>query len=291
MDLVEKYRPTTFEAVIGQSDAIMTCRALVREGPRSLVLGGPSGTGKTAISRVYAAAIQCEEVLAAASPCGSCESCEAVLGGTGTMGFRVWNSADLDNEAVDEIVGQTRSRGFFDHRVLFFDEAHQLRPKSVDMLLTVITDRPWNIFIFASSEAHELPRTLRSRCRELQLRPVDAPTAVAHLRKICDEESILAQPAALELIAHQADGSVRLLLEHLESCVANNAVSMQVARRRFGLEVYDRLSAMLLACIDDDLASARQQLDELAGDPPERRKQIHDALVAIFEHDILQLRR
>lgn len=292
MGLAEKYRPRTFEAVVGQDAAVARCISLLKGQPGSIVLAGPTGTGKTSLAAVFAAALLCDARGPSPSPCAKCESCRAIQKGAGTMSYEEHNCARLDAAGIENIVERTRSHPIgSNHRVVLLDEAHQLTPKSAEKLLTVMERRPWNIFLFATTKVAKLPQALRNRCSEIELALVDAATATTYLAQVCEWETISAEHKALELIAYQAEGHLRPLLQYLEDCTENGAVMAADVRRLFRLDFCDDLAAILKASLAGDIDEAQQFLDRLHGDPAHRRNLVHGALVEIYWRDKLRLRQ
>lgn len=291
MTLSEKYRPTTFEAVLGQAKTVNWCLAqLDKPVAGSVVMHGPKGTGKTTLARLYAAALLCEDRPASGSPCWRCSSCKDFAAGN-PLNCLSLNSPKLDAPAVADLIDLSRSNPMgADHRVFLFDEAHGLPRKGFESLLTVLERPRRNVFIFLTTEIAKIPLTIRDRCSDHQLDLISPATAVRHLAGICDQERMQAEPEALNLIAELAGGHVRALVKLLEDATENGAVTVDGVRRRFGLDFCDRLTAFLQAELDNSIGEAIAVLDDWQDTPAQKRELIHAGIVDLYRRDVLKLR-
>lgn len=291
MTLSEKYRPTTFEEVLGQAKTVSWCLAqLGKPAAGSVVMHGPKGTGKTTLARLYAAALLCENRPASRSPCWRCSACQDFAAGN-PLNCVSLNSPTLDVAAVASFVELSRSNPMgADHRVFLFDEAHGLPRKGFESLLTVLERPRRNVFIFLTTEIAKIPLTIRDRCSDHQLDLINPATAVRHLADICTQEQMQAEPEALDLIAELAGGHVRELVKLLEDATENSAVTADGVRRRFGLDFCDRLTAFLQAELDNGAGDAIAVLDAWQDTPAQKRELIHAGIVDLYRRDVLKLR-
>lgn len=291
MTLTEKYRPTTFEAVVGQAEAVEWCRGQIGK-PRagSAVFHGPTGTGKTTIAYLYAAALLCENRQASGSACRQCGCCRAFAAGNALNCF-IEDCTKLDLPAVAHLVEISRANPLAaDYRVFVFDEAQRLSPKGFDSLLTVLERPRRNVFIFMTTDSTKIPETIRHRCADRELALLDTATSVQHLAKVCAAEKIEAEPDALDLLAELAGGHARALLRNLEATIENNTVTASAVRHRFKLDFCDRLTAFLRASLNNDPAKAIAILEAWQDHPARKREFIHAAIVDLYRRDILRLR-
>lgn len=212
LSLYRKWRPQDFESVIGQTHITQTLKNEISKGEIShaYLFCGPRGTGKTSTARIFAKALNCIEG-PTPNPCGKCESCISVLHGTSL------DLIELDaasNRGIDDIreiinkVGYSPSKYRF--KVYILDEAHMLTMPAVNAFLKTLEEPPEHvIFILATTEPHQIPLTLQSRCQRFDFRPLSQQDIVKKLRIICDAEGIKASNEALQKIALYSYGSQR----------------------------------------------------------------------------------
>jgi len=171
--LVDRYHPKTFEKVVGQPDTVAGLVRQVRsERPRSLLLTGPTGTGKTTVAGIVARALLCERITESGSPCLACSNCISFADGN-PLNYEKYNCA-LSNFGVSELTGMLESsranRLGGRVRVYFLDEAHNLSQKAFDSLLGVLDTPRHRVFILASTQADRIPKPVRNRLTHYKLK-------------------------------------------------------------------------------------------------------------------------
>ena len=202
-----KWRPQKFGDVVAQEHITTTLEnaILTNRIAQCYLLCGPRGVGKTTTARIIAKALNCEKK-DGANPCNSCSSCESISLGTS---LNVLEIDGASNNKVDdirelrEVIRYVATEGLY--KVYIIDEVHMLSKSAFNALLKTLEEPPSHvIFIFATTEVHELPDTILSRCQRYNFRRVGE-----HLSYIAEQEGVAAEMSALYLIASRADGALR----------------------------------------------------------------------------------
>ncbi len=212
--LYRKYRPQTFEEVIGQEHITKTLANQVKAGEIShaYLFTGSRGTGKTSTARIFAKAINC--INPKPSPCHQCEICK-ILDDAGNIDIIEIDAAS--NNGVEEI-REIREKVKFTpvnskFKVYIIDEVHMLSPNAFNALLKTLEEPPSHVvFILGTTEVHKLPQTILSRCIRFDFRLISVSKLEKHLKKIFDEEKIKCNADALRALATSGEGSVRDML-------------------------------------------------------------------------------
>ena len=208
-----KYRPSTFDTVIGQRALTTTLKNAIAIGKlaHAYLFCGPRGVGKTTCARIFAKTINCLSPTADGEACNQCESC---------MAFneqRSYNIHELDaasNNSVDDIrilIDQVRiPPQIGKYKVYIIDEVHMLSPNAFNAFLKTLEEPPHHaIFILATTEKHKILPTILSRCQIYDFSRINVQDTVSHLQYVADKEGIHAEPEALNVIAQKADGGMR----------------------------------------------------------------------------------
>ena len=219
-----KYRPTTFESVVGQRALTTTLKNAIATGKlaHAYLFCGPRGVGKTTCARIFAKTINCMSPTAEGEACNQCESCTAF------NEQRSYNIHELDaasNNSVDDIrqlVEQVRiPPQIGKYKVYIIDEVHMLSIGAFNALLKTLEEPPeYVIFILATTEAHKIPITILSRCQRYDFKRISIETIAARLRELIDKEGWDVEDKAVRYIAKMADGSMRDSLSLLDQCAA-----------------------------------------------------------------------
>lgn len=208
-----KYRPMTFDSVVGQAALTTTLKNAVKSGKlaHAYLFCGPRGVGKTTCARIFAKAINCEHPNEAGEACNDCESCRAF------NEQRSFNILELDaasNNGVDQIktlMEQTRiPPQVGKYKVFIIDEVHMLSPAAFNAFLKTLEEPPSHvIFILATTEKHKILPTILSRCQIYDFERMTVPNTINHLKMVAEKEGIKYEEQALAVIAEKADGGMR----------------------------------------------------------------------------------
>ena len=211
--LARKYRPQRFDDVVGQRGVTQTLRNALTHGrlAQSFVFAGPRGVGKTTTARILARALSCEQG-PTADPCGTCDACVEITAGRDIDVLEIDAATHTKVETIREVIinglaiAPVRNR----YKIFIIDEVHQLSSQSFNALLKSIEEPPPHVmFMMATTELEKIPETIRSRSQVYELRTISRPLIVTQLRVIADAEAIVIDEEALNLIARDADGSMR----------------------------------------------------------------------------------
>lgn len=219
-----KYRPATFETVIGQRALTTTLKNAIASGKlaHAYLFCGPRGVGKTTCARIFAKTINCLNPTADGEACNECESCRAF------NEQRSYNIHELDaasNNSVDDIrqlVDQVRIPPQIGrYKVYIIDEVHMLSTSAFNAFLKTLEEPPRHaIFILATTEKHKILPTILSRCQIYDFSRIGVEDIVAHLAHVASKEGITAEPEALNVIALKADGGMRDALSIFDQVVS-----------------------------------------------------------------------
>ncbi len=219
-----KYRPSTFESVVGQRALTTTLKNAIATGKlaHAYLFCGPRGVGKTTCARIFAKTINCMSPTADGEACNQCESC------TSFNEQRSYNIHELDaasNNSVDDIrqlVEQVRiPPQIGKYKVYIIDEVHMLSASAFNAFLKTLEEPPRHaIFILATTEKHKILPTILSRCQIYDFSRIGVEDTVAHLAYVASKEGITAEPEALNVIALKADGGMRDALSIFDQVVS-----------------------------------------------------------------------
>ena len=283
--LYRKYRPQSFEDIVGQGHVTSTLAREVAEGrvAHAYLFAGPRGTGKTTTARILAKALNCANRAPNGSPDNVCESCVAITEGSSLdvmeLDAASHNSVEDVRDmrlSVTTVASSANSR-----RVYILDEAHMLSKAAGNALLKTLEEPPEHvIFVLATTEPYKLLDTIRSRTQRFDFHPVGVEALAAHLARLADAEGYRADAPALVAVARHSGGSARDALSLLEQVAALGAGTVDVAgvHRTLGLadsEVYTRLADAIAA---GDARSALELVAEMASRGIDLRRFIGEAI-------------
>ena len=263
-----KYRPATFQSVVGQQSITSTLKNAIERGQlaHAYLFCGPRGVGKTTCARIFAKAINCLNPVGAEA-CNECESCRAFNEG------RSMNIHELDaasNNSVDDIrslIEQVRIMPQIGKYSLFIiDEVHMLSSQAFNAFLKTLEEPPRHaVFILATTEKHKIIPTILSRCQVYDFNRIRVEDSVAYLRYIADKEGVRYDEESLNLIAQKADGGMRDALSMFDKAVSFCNADLQYKQVAQTLNVldYDTYFTMTEQLLAGDYTQALIRFDEV----------------------------
>lgn len=253
--LYRKWRPQTFDQVVGQQHITETLKNQVKTGRLShaYLFIGTRGTGKTTCARILAKAVNCEHPVDG-NPCGVCPACRGISDGS------VLDVVELDaasNNGVDNVRALREEAVFTPasvrKRVYIIDEVHMLSASAFNALLKILEEPPGHLmFILATTELQKVPATILSRCQRHSFRRIDTPDIAEYLEYIAKQENFKLSHEAAELIARLADGGVRDALSLLDQCSASATIDLEAVYSAMGLAGNRRTAQLMSSILDHD---------------------------------------
>ncbi len=263
--LARKYRPQTFDEVVGQGHVVRTLKNAIRQGrlAHALLFSGIRGVGKTTIARILAKAINCEQG-PTDNPCNVCSACREITEG------RAVDVQEIDaasNRGIDEIRELRENVKFRPARlrakVYIIDEAHMLTREAFNALLKTLEEPPPHVhFILATTEPHKIPVTILSRCQRYDFRRLPLSSLVAHLEDLCQKEGVEISRDALEIIAKEAEGSVRDALSLLDQVISSGVRTREDLIALFGLADRTLIEELAKHILAQDLGASLKLLNQ-----------------------------
>jgi DNA polymerase-3 subunit gamma/tau len=271
LPLARKYRPQTFEDLVGQAHVTTTLTHALQQRRlgQAYLFTGQRGVGKTSAARILAKGLNCASGPTAA-PCNQCPSCVQIVQGTSLDVIEIDGAS---NRGIDEIRSLRETVGFAPtgggFRIYIIDEVHMLTMEAFNALLKTLEEPPAHVkFVFATTAAQKVPATILSRCQRFDFRRLEAPLIVETLRRIATAERLAVDDKALYAIARAADGSLRdaeVILEQAAS-FAEGPVQEQDVTTLLGAMESEALFEWAQAILDRDaraaLAVLTQQLEQ-----------------------------
>ncbi|MCJ7626003.1 MAG: DNA polymerase III subunit gamma/tau [Anaerolineaceae bacterium] len=268
--LYRKWRPNTWEKVIGQDHVTQTLQNAVQSDRvgHAYLFAGPRGTGKTSTARLLAKSINCLAEDPAKRPCNECTNCTSVNEG------RFLDLIEIDaasNTSVDDVrdlrdkINFSPSQGKY--KVYIIDEVHMLSTAAFNALLKTLEEPPTHaIFILATTEIHKIPATVLSRCQRHEFRRISVNDIVKQIEEIIEHENIIVEPDALVLIARQSTGAMRDAISLLDQLASTGepvtlAVTHNVLGTATNQAVVDLVGAILEHKADSGLNTIHKALD------------------------------
>lgn len=264
--LYRKYRPDTFEKVIGQDHITKTLVNQIKSGniAHAYLLTGTRGTGKTSVARIFARAINCLSPKDG-SPCGECECCKKLASGTS---LDVVEIDAASNNSVDDARAIRDNVRYAPvdcrYKVYIIDEVHQLSGAAFNALLKTLEEPPAHaVFILATTEVQKIPATIMSRCLRLDFHLVPQETLETHVSRIFDQEGVKYTAEGVSAIAAAGEGSVRDTLSVADMCVSySDTVDYESVLGVLGANDPTMIAKIALATLSGDVKTAINLVEE-----------------------------
>ncbi|TWI83739.1 DNA polymerase-3 subunit gamma/tau [Lacibacter cauensis] len=264
-----KYRPQTFDTVVGQSHITTTLKNAISHNQlaHAFLFCGPRGVGKTTCARILAKTINCENIQPNGEACDTCVSCRTFNEGTSL------NIHELDaasNNSVDDIrslIEQVRfAPQMGQYKVYIIDEVHMLSSSAFNAFLKTLEEPPsYAIFILATTEKHKILPTILSRCQIFDFKRITINDTVEHLQEIVDKEELKAEKPALQVIAQKSEGCMRDALSIMDKIVSftNGELTYQNTLEHLNILDADYFFKLLDAMQQQDLATGMLLFDDI----------------------------
>ena len=225
-----KYRPGTFESVIGQPHVVQTLVNAIatKRIAHAFLFSGTRGVGKTTVARILAKALNCEQG-PTGTPCETCANCQEITQGTSVDVVEIDGASNTSVDDVREIRENVKFAPFRGHyRVYIIDEVHMLSNSAFNALLKTLEEPPSHVvFIFATTEIHKIPATILSRCQHYNFRRISKAEIMQQLKHVADQEGLTIESRSLVALARASEGSMRDALSLLDQAVAFGGKTLQ----------------------------------------------------------------
>ena len=289
--LARKYRPQSFEQLIGQDAMVKTLGNAIERGriAHAFLLSGVRGVGKTSTARLIAKALNCigpdGQGQPTITPCGICDPCRAIAEGRHIDVIEMDAASHTGVDNMREIIDAVRYASVSArYKIYIIDEVHMLSTASFNALLKTLEEPPEHVkFLFATTEVNKVPVTVLSRTQRFDLRRIDPAKLVDHFTQVAKAEGVEVEPDALAMIARAAEGSARDGLSILDQAIAHGAGTVTAAQvsEMLGLADRGRIRDLLELVLEGNSARALAAMDEahdLGIDPASLLRGLMEAL-------------
>jgi DNA polymerase-3 subunit gamma/tau len=260
--LARKYRPATFQDVVGQDHVIRTLVNSIASGrvAHAFLFCGVRGVGKTTVARILAKALNCTQRKKGKSPdpCNKCSSCKEITDGVSVDVQEIDGASHTSVDNIREINENIKYPPISSqYKIIIIDEVHMISINAFNALLKTLEEPPAHAkFIFATTEAHKVPATINSRCQRFNFRTITIQDMIDGMKRILKQEGVDAAEEALALVAREAQGSFRDALSLLDQVIAfgSGSVTADDVVSILGIGGRDALGRLVTAVLDSDAA-------------------------------------
>ena len=271
LELYRKYRPDTFEKIVGQEYVTRTLENQIKNDQigHAYLFTGSRGTGKTSAAKVFARAINCLHPTSNGSPCGECEVCKALKENNAIDIIEIDAASNNGVEEIRDLRDKVKyPPTVAKYKVYIIDEVHMLTTSAFNALLKTLEEPPAHaVFILATTEVHKLPATILSRVLRFDFKLISTETIANLITRIFNESGIKAEKEAVNLIARAGQGSVRDALSIADMCAsfANNDIHARDVVEVLGVSDSETIYALGSAIIEQRIADFFKSFTALAG--------------------------
>ncbi len=264
-----KYRPESFETLIGQDNIARTLKNSIQRGQlaHAYLFCGPRGVGKTTTARIFAKMINCSNPSADGEPCGQCESCVSFAEGRSYCIFEMDAASNNSVDDIKDLIDKVRIPPQVGrYSVYIIDEVHMLSTQAFNAFLKTLEEPPeYAIFILATTEKHKILPTILSRCQTYDFNRITVDNIVRNLRDIAGKEGVTIDDESLHVIALKADGAMRDALTIFDQTVAFCGTDVKYADviRNLNVLDYEYSFSLVENFLSGDYASALRTFDEI----------------------------
>lgn len=290
--LYRKYRPQTFDDVVGQQAIIQTLKnAIIQDRiAHAYLFCGPRGTGKTSIAKIFARMLNCTNDTD--RPCGECENCKMALAGSHPDIIEIDAASNNGVDEVRNLIDRVKYAPMEGkYKVYIIDEVHMMTKGAFNALLKTIEEPPKHvIFIFATTEPNKVLPTIISRCQRFDFTKVSKHDIHVRLDVVCASENIDIEPEAIDIIATLADGGMRDALSILDQCVAfcSSTIKAEDVRQIYGVVTIEDIGKIYISLLNKEVEMVMKQLQEISNQGMDLKRFTTDFISLIKDSIIVE---